>query len=544
MATIVQAPKRQKTGPSPFNLLGLYFPSEEHDLPREQIVINDALAPHGHTFVARTVACTNDILDITQSEAWRFMHLVDANNILIPRLQDPAAVLLSPVELIFFCSCFTYSIAEKCIRAGLPYAIAPSQCEIFWSTRTMERQLLLGNSWNGDSFQVNPYRPVEGGFMVKGTVTDDMCITFSCVLYSELAKGAILPDAFAAASTHTAAQFPPNIHGKFELLQNADILETYSYMYRGLGECTSSLTLGSRTISASTTAPSTQPHDTFSKSVVMIGFGFRSTSDLAEHIYNFHMCGTGTFITATGLVLTAWHVIKDADGGCMNLIAMSNSWREDVQLAYMFKIVASDPATDSALLQITHSVVTTTLCQQRTSRVFRLDSQTPLTTGAQVVSPMPLANSDLVSLGDPVCLPGFPGIDGWSLTTTDGHISGYSTQAHSIHPGPWFKLAAAVNAGQSGAPLVSKQTGCCIGIMNIATSPIYQDGVIHVNLPNQHRLVDLLTRVMRHVKSAKDLASKEALNHLKPINCIAERFIEVRTVIGGRRDEAARGGTK
>jgi hypothetical protein len=80
--------------------------------------------------------------------------------------------------------------------------------------------------------------------------------------------------------------------------------------------------------------------------------------------------------------------------------------------------------------------------------------------------------------------------------------------------------------------------------MNIATSPIYQDGVIHVNLPNQHRLVDLLTRVMRHVKSAKDLASKEALNHLKPINCIAERFIEVRTVIGGRRDEAARGGTK
>ena len=111
--------------------------------------------------------------------------------------------------------------------------------------------------------------------------------------------------------------------------------------------------------------------------------------------------------------------------------------------------------------------------------------------------PLALADSETVGLGDLASVPGYAGIGGWTLTATDGTISGYALESQVIkvsnklvvHPPPWFKFASAINPGQSGGPLVLKGAGVCVGIMNMATLPIGTPGRVHVPISDAGPLV-------------------------------------------------------
>ena len=532
----------------PFNVVGLYVPVDlhGHELDTEQQIIHEALVGHGHPYVARSITCEADIEEILYSEAWRVVHITDAEDKFVIRLTDPSVLLRFEMELIFFCSCNTFGVAQLCVDAGLPFAIAASDDETFVPSCLLQIP------------QIRTSRPVEGGAMVKGLLSDAMCLLFSRHFYSELAGGASVSQAFESARAATEPSFPVDEHGKFVLLQGGQ--EGFTYTYRLLG---SSPVEPSRKRlrggSASTGTTVSGANDPFSKSVVMIGL-----ATINDTICSFNIQGTGTFINSGGRLLTCWHVVRGLinNPGKVGMIATSDSWRDGVQLKYTFQVIAHDKALDAAILQVTEVIATETLLSERISVKCRITERHPFDATLTPTHPMPLGDSDALDLGQQVSLPGFAGVGGWTITLTGGWISGLSHESHQggAHPGPWLKLASAVNSGQSGAPLVAN--GSIVGIMNIAPAPIdVSRGHVHVPIPttgvaadgvaavgvairgcgasgaavgvaagvaavgeaadtNFSHMGSRLLTLETEVRTVRALADKEPLNHLRPLASI------------------------
>ena len=516
------------------NILGIYFPEDRpHGLLEEQQAIRDATVEHGHSFVARSVQKVDDVLDVLCYESWRVIHVTDPDDKIMPYLPVPEVLVVPGTELIFFCSCNTLGTAQECISNGTPFAIAPSDTEIFIPAAKPADVL---------SPQMSKWRMVDGGLMVKGLISDQYCLSFVPIFYAALARGETIEAAFNAARAHCDARFGLK-HGRFELLRSG---HSFDNIYRSLGEsftpASSSPSMPPTTptaptfsdTQAGTAAPANAAADPFSASVVMIGVA-RMNADETD-VGNFQISGTGTIIRADGLILTAWHVVRDVVNPAANvrgLIAMATSWRHMVEIQYEYVVEAYHVGCDAALLRLTQRVRTQTLVQQRISRSFRMLASEPFNAEVSGLRPLALADSDTVGLGDLASVPGFAGVGGWTLTATEGTISGFALESQGQHPPPWFKFASAVNSGQSGAPLVLKGAGVCVGIMNLATRPIRTPGRVHVPIsdvgPGQagpstrfatrvsNRLVELETCSC----SVRDLAEKEPLNWLRPMKTIA-----------------------
>lgn len=324
----------------PFNVVGLYLPQDEsRAILQEQQAIQAAIEPSGHTFVARSVGCFEEAVDVAFFEAWRVIHVTDADDKVLPHLCDPTNLISPSVELIFFCSCYSHATATECIAAGLPFAIAASDDEVFIAGRAPPP---------GSKSVVARCREVEGGHMARGLVSDQYCQAFIPPFYAELARGAGVRQAFAGAAQATAHLAPK--HGKFVLLHNPAASDSV-YTYRPLGD-----SLGSHSLRSAPRPPSTGPAavpsiapdpDPFSRSVVMVGMGL-----MRGPTGSFIMLGTGTFIRADGLVLTAWHVLREmlARPDALGLIATSSSWRDPVQLAYQAPNTSPALSCSSSLL--------------------------------------------------------------------------------------------------------------------------------------------------------------------------------------------------
>lgn len=137
--------------------------------------------------------------------------------------------------------------------------------------------------------------------------------------------------------------------------------------------------------------------------------------------------GTGFVINPDGYILTNDHVVDNAD-----------SYRVYFQdgTSAAAKLIAADSDLDVALLQVA----------QKTSTIF-----------------LDLGSSSTVQIGQEVFALGFPlGAKlGRELSVTEGIISSIR-QAKSR---PWFQISAAVNSGNSGGPLIRKDTGEVIGVI-------------------------------------------------------------------------------
>jgi S1-C subfamily serine protease len=139
--------------------------------------------------------------------------------------------------------------------------------------------------------------------------------------------------------------------------------------------------------------------------------------------------GSGFVVDKDGHVVTNYHVVQGADS-----IDVSFSNQETVSA----KVVGTDPSTDLALLAVD--------------------------VDAKALTPLVLADSDAVQVGDPVAAIGNP--FGLERTVTAGIVSALQRQVSA--PNEYtidhvIQTDAPINAGNSGGPLIDAQ-GRVIGV--------------------------------------------------------------------------------
>ncbi len=145
--------------------------------------------------------------------------------------------------------------------------------------------------------------------------------------------------------------------------------------------------------------------------------------------------GSGVIIDKQGTILTAAHVVHNADSVEVELRNGDKHWA---------RILSSEPATDLALLRIE---------EPPTKLVW-----------------VKLGDSDRTRIGDPVFIIGAPYGIGYSLST--GTISGRQKggdDGSRFAIGEFFQTDAAINQGNSGGPMFN-QRGEVIGIVSFILS--------------------------------------------------------------------------
>src|SRR5215471_6626888 len=146
---------------------------------------------------------------------------------------------------------------------------------------------------------------------------------------------------------------------------------------------------------------------------------------------SFSETGSGVLISPDGKVMTAAHVVHSMDAVTVEFLG-----GETVSA----KVVASEPAADLSLLQ--------------------LERVPP---GAKS---SPLANSDMIQVGDPVIIVGAP--YGLSYSLSAGLISARwppNTVYKTMPLAEFFQTTATINTGNSGGPMFSS-AGEVIGIVS------------------------------------------------------------------------------
>ncbi len=139
--------------------------------------------------------------------------------------------------------------------------------------------------------------------------------------------------------------------------------------------------------------------------------------------------GSGFVIDKTGRIVTNYHVVRDAGE-----VTVSFSNRDTVKA----EVVGTDPSTDLAVLRVQ--------------------------TSASALTPLPMGNSDLVRVGDPVVAIGNPfGLD---RTATSGIVSALQrliTAPNRFTIDHVIQTDAPINPGNSGGPLLNAR-GQVIGV--------------------------------------------------------------------------------
>jgi S1-C subfamily serine protease len=160
--------------------------------------------------------------------------------------------------------------------------------------------------------------------------------------------------------------------------------------------------------------------------------------------------GSGTLISANGLILTNAHIASPASRGESGepdrlTIAIMQSEDQPPVLLYVARLVAVDGTLDMAVLQI--------------DSTLNGASVDPANLNLPYVE---LGNSDEVHIGDHLNVYGFPGVGQDTITYTQGSVAGYLADDP---PGEraWIKTDANIAHGNSGG-LVANDNGEIIGI--------------------------------------------------------------------------------
>jgi hypothetical protein len=155
--------------------------------------------------------------------------------------------------------------------------------------------------------------------------------------------------------------------------------------------------------------------------------------------------GTGFLINSEGYILTNYNVVKNSYFS--HCIVMFPENLEDLTTKiYSAKITdVYDPDLDYAFLYLEK--------EWNESRKKMVDIEN------RNFPYIPACNSDIVNIGDPILILGYPSYGGETLTVTNGIISGSSDEYY-------FKTDAKIDKGNSGAPVLldDPSKDCYIGI--------------------------------------------------------------------------------
>ena len=180
--------------------------------------------------------------------------------------------------------------------------------------------------------------------------------------------------------------------------------------------------------------------------------------------------GSGTVISADGLILTNWHVV-DMEGHRRDLqeiedhlaeegVRLNITLDEDIHIfvsdgitppeqRFFARVVDGDENLDFGVLQVIG------------------DETGPLDSSLLDLPFVRLGNSDDVGLGDTIDIYGYPGIGGGSLTFTRGVVSGFKFE-EEVDGRAWFTTDAVISAGSSGGTAVN-QDGELVGVPTSGT---------------------------------------------------------------------------
>jgi len=168
--------------------------------------------------------------------------------------------------------------------------------------------------------------------------------------------------------------------------------------------------------------------------VVLHTFEKVPTGSKTRRLMNAEGLGSGVLISSDGIILTAAHVVNVAD-------SVHVEFKNGKKM--LAKVISSVPNADIAMLQL------------------------PSMPEGQIFAP--LADSDLVKVGDDVYIIGAP--YGISHTLTKGYVSGRRSAEKMIgfSEGEFFQTDAAINQGNSGGPMFNMD-GEVIGIVSYILS--------------------------------------------------------------------------
>lgn len=160
--------------------------------------------------------------------------------------------------------------------------------------------------------------------------------------------------------------------------------------------------------------------------------------------------GSGTILSADGLILTNAHVARPSAGGFgedpdVLIIALNESESSPPVPSYIAEVIAVDGFLDLAVIRVTSN----------------LDGSF-INGGSLNLPYVEMGNSDDMHLGDAVNIFGFPGIGGDTITFTKGSVAGFSSE-DPVGDRAWIKTDATIAGGNSGG-LGANDFGQIIGV--------------------------------------------------------------------------------
>ena len=157
--------------------------------------------------------------------------------------------------------------------------------------------------------------------------------------------------------------------------------------------------------------------------------------------------GSGTIISEDGLILTNAHVVlSDRFYDVVDLIVLITTAQDQPPEPLFFAdVIQADIGLDIAVIKIRSDL-----------------NGGPANFSALGIQPVRIGRADVLQLGDPITILGYPGIGGDTITLTRGEVSGFTFEAPYGNRA-FIKTSATIAGGNSGG-LAANAQGEIIGI--------------------------------------------------------------------------------
>ncbi|HLD92664.1 MAG TPA: serine protease [Anaerolineales bacterium] len=157
--------------------------------------------------------------------------------------------------------------------------------------------------------------------------------------------------------------------------------------------------------------------------------------------------GSGTIISADGLILTNAHVVLPDRYFPVDALAVAMTISQDTEPEprYYAEVLQADASLDIAVIRVTADY-----------------NGNPVDRASLNLPHVLLGNSDQLNLGDSLTILGYPGIGGDTVTLTRGEVSGFTSQP-VYGQRAFIKTSATIAGGNSGG-LAVDASGQLIGV--------------------------------------------------------------------------------